>query len=370
MEAAPNVLWIQISNLRADALSQPEGTPGATPVLGGLAADGVVFEQVRATSDSTVASTAAMFTAQANGLTESGMVSESALTWAEVLQDRGITTGALVNHSDLTSARGFARGLDSFVYEAPDYPLRGTDSVVRLSVYQALLALREGAGSDQREVAEYYQPIDGVLADAQGFVEANRRGRWALFVHLMEPQAPYFEHPYLSGEGPREFNGRAHGPDFDAAGPQDPGALREVYQLEVAHLDQKLARLIGWLKSEGLYEQTLIVVTSDHGVVFPGAGGEAAQVPLIIKPTDPRLAGRRVVEKASTVDIAGTVLGQMGIARPSSWSSTDLMQPVIAEVEAEEALLDEAAAEGAADALEAGGPNEGEEGQQVDATED
>jgi hypothetical protein len=46
------------------------------------------------------------------------------------------------------------------------------------------------------------------------------------------------------------------------------------------------------------------------------------------------------------------------------------MQPVIAEVEAEEALLDEAAAEGAADALEAGGPNEGEEGQQVDATED
>ena len=61
-----------------------------------------------------------------------------------------------------------------------------------------------------RSVFSYYQPADTLFAYAKGFLQNNGSQPWMLYLHLMEPHDPYFEHPILTG-GVQEYSGVAYG---------------------------------------------------------------------------------------------------------------------------------------------------------------
>ncbi|MCB9675473.1 MAG: sulfatase [Alphaproteobacteria bacterium] len=356
----PNVLIIAVDTLRADYLGTygKEGNP--TPVIDALASDGVVFENASAHASWTRSSFASLWSSRIpsshNADTKASRMSNDLVLLSEALHDAGVTTANLANNINVTATFNFDQGYDTFIYEAPHYHFGATESVFGLTFYKVVHKLREKLGGS-KEVGTFYQPAEVVLDDAKGFIQANREGRWMLGVHLMEPHDPYFEHPYLMGQGDAEFNGvgfaraEVESPKLDQA-----EYLKKVYFDEIKHMDKKLAPFVAWLKSEGLYDDTLIVLTADHGEEFGEHGGfwhgttlyeEQIHVPLVVKLPKNAHAGARVGWQARLVDVAPTIATAMGVQVKDEWGwmGSDLVAQVqldaeIAELEKRE--LDDA----------------------------
>jgi arylsulfatase A-like enzyme len=108
-------------------------------------------------------------------------------------------------------------------------------------------------------------------------------------------------------------------------------ALRTLYRYMVQHTDQRLGRMIEVLKETGRWENTVLIVTSDHGQAF-GEHGELfhlngvvdsmLRIPMIYRPVGGVKGGRVGKGWASLVDIAPTVLrdaGVTGLSTPSAY---------------------------------------------------
>lgn len=342
LQKAPNVLVISVDTLRADYLGTygKEGNP--TPVIDALANDGVVFEKNFAQASWTRSSFASMWTSRIPSshaaATKAAMLSDDLDLLSEVLQDAGVTTGNLANNINVTSTFNFDQGYDTFIYESPEYPFGATESVFGLTFYKVVVKLRERVFGAHKEVADFYQPAGVVLADAKGFITANKDARWFLGVHLMEPHDPYFEHPYLQGKGDALYNGvgfaRAEVEHPDVA---QADHLKALYLDEVRHLDRELAPFVQWLKDQGLYDGTMIVINADHGEEFAEHGGfwhgttlydEQTHTPLIVKLPGQALAGTRVTWQSRTIDLAPTISGYLGIPPSPQWEGHDLLADV------------------------------------------
>ena len=92
------------------------------------------------------------------------------------------------------------------------------------------------------------------------------------------------------------------------------------YAFEVEHFDRHLGRMLESLARRGLLENTLVVVTSDHGMPFPRGKGNAYEfsnhVPLAIRwPAGIAGRGRVVDDHVSFVDLAPTFLEVAGLTR-------------------------------------------------------
>ncbi|MEX1225096.1 MAG: sulfatase/phosphatase domain-containing protein, partial [Pirellulales bacterium] len=97
--------------------------------------------------------------------------------------------------------------------------------------------------------------------------------------------------------------------------------LAQYYQ-SVSRIDQGLARLVELLKEAGVYDNTLIIFTADHGMAFPGAKTNvyepALQVPFVVR--HPRAQQRGVVNNAllNFVDLTPTLLDAAGAKPPAN----------------------------------------------------
>ena len=145
------------------------------------------------------------------------------------------------------------------------------------------------------------------------------------FAHILLPHGPY---QYLPS-GRQYVLGSlvALGRDGDSWGPQTALVVqayeRYLYQLE--YTDRLLGRLLSRLKTIGLYDKALIVVTADHGVSFrPGDRRrgptstniqDVAYVPLFLKRPDQH-EPVIVDEHVETIDIVPTIADVLGISLP------------------------------------------------------
>jgi arylsulfatase A-like enzyme len=130
------------------------------------------------------------------------------------------------------------------------------------------------------------------------------------------------------------------GPDFElnetteklAFTEADVRRTRELYDAQIRQLDAELARLFTSLRKQGLFDETLVIVTSDHGEEFMEHGSmehfytayqEIARVPLILRgPGLPR--GMRVDVPVSLVDLVPTILQRVGVSSPAGLDGLDL----------------------------------------------
>lgn len=95
------------------------------------------------------------------------------------------------------------------------------------------------------------------------------------------------------------------------------------YAFEVEHVDRHLVRMMAELEKRGLLENTLIIVTSDHGMPFPRCKGyayhDSNHVPLAVRwPGGIKNPGRVIEDFVDFTDIAPTILDMAGIAEKDS----------------------------------------------------
>jgi arylsulfatase A-like enzyme len=207
-------------------------------------------------------------------------------------------------------------------------------------MYNVLRKLRDKLTAGSYTVTDYYQPAEVVLENAKSFIQGNRDkdNRYFLVVHLMEPHDPYFEHPYLRGEGDAEFNGVGFArAEVEHPKPEQAEYLKEVYSQEIIHMDKRIADFFQWMKDEGLYEETWIAFTSDHGEEFNEHGGwwhgttlyeEQIHVPLIVKLPGNELAGTRIPYSVQQFDACSTAVAAQGLPLHETWDGQDLMPNV------------------------------------------
>jgi choline-sulfatase len=271
-----NLLFITLDTMRADRLP-PYGFSGVdTPALDRLAEEGVVFEQAFAAVPLTLPSHASLFT----GLypprlnlrdNVAAPLAPEFTTMAEVLRERGLMTGAFVASGVL----GASRGLD-----------------------QGFVVYNDAAVTGCANVPRARRPANEVVDEALSWLGQQSTPFFA-WVHLYDTHRPY--------KLPSDYEGRYDNPYLEA----------------IAFEDSQIARLIDHLDARRLLDNTLVVVTGDHGESLGDHGEdshgifiyqEALHVPLIVR--GPGLLPRRVSAVTRLVDVMPTVLEMFGAPVP------------------------------------------------------
>ncbi|MAY81465.1 MAG: hypothetical protein CL930_11860 [Deltaproteobacteria bacterium] len=337
LQERPNMLIIMADTLRADHLGTYGFDGPISPAIDAWADDSVVFEKAFAPASWTRASTASLFTAMAPSShscdVKVAMLPDDVTTIAELLQEQGYVTGGWPNNINVTRSFNFQQGFDWFEYQAPEYIAGATESSSQLSMYNVVRKVRDRVTGDKKRVVDYYQPADAVLDNTRTFIEANEGKRWFGFVHLMEPHDPYFKYPY---------NGEAYGrAEMERPPDELVGPMRKAYEQEITAMDAELGKFFEWLKTEGLYDNTVIVLTSDHGEEFLEHGGwwhgttlydEQLHVPLIVKLADSQWGGTRVPWQVRLLDAPSTLAVLGGANPPMEWQGDDLFEEDFAAV--------------------------------------
>jgi arylsulfatase A-like enzyme len=301
-EPPKQVLMISVDTLRLDAIGA-FGGPEATPNLDQLAAESESFSRHYAAASWTKPSHGSMLTgyypevhrAQLDGQA----LDPSIPTLAGRFRDAGFSTAALVFDCGwLSPGWGFSKGFDSY------------------------LVNRWRAGRQARVTAEW--------------VQAHRDEPFFFFFHTFEPHSDQYLLPYeapginqstiaeqfgVEAFGCREercASSFLEGLDRGEVGraPHDAEILHATYSAGVRYLDVALGTLFDDLRESGMWEQLLVVVTSDHGEEFDDHGGfghhklydEITRVPLLIKWPHGARAGATRDTLSTSIDLAPTLL--------------------------------------------------------------
>ncbi len=280
----PNVLLIIFDTARADAF-EPYGAPaGASPTVRDLASRGHVMPHMYAPACWTLPSHASLFTGllpRATGLMQApeGVHTGSAAMDArrerllpEVLRRAGYETGAVSANMWISKRSGFANGFDRFVEIDT-----GRQGQIHAEGRRARLAWNvEGV---RARVDDGATEVGRTL---RGWMDEPRDRPFFWFVNLIECHSPYLPPKPYNDLGPidrlraaREARRyltmgaiwRACAGGFDV--PDDAlKRMRRLYGAAVRALDEWLERTLDGLERSGLLEETLVIVTSDHGENF------------------------------------------------------------------------------------------------------
>ena len=316
---APNVLLLILDTVRAASTSLHGYTRPTTPALERLAREGIRFDWAIAPSSWTLPSHAAMFTGRpASTLSASWRRPLDATfpTLAEELAARGYRTGAFVanlfyTHHESGVDRGFQVLRDfrrSRLQVLRSTTLGQTPFVDRIlwgphtpgalvdALRQLELRPRSEPDNDRRRAAEV---VDEFLA-----WQPEAPTPFFAFVNLYDAHDPYVAPP-----------------GYDGAFGRTPGK-QDLYDAGIRYMDGELRRVLATLAERGVLDQTLVIVTSDHGEQFGEHGLHnhgnslylaAVHVPLVVRLPGGTRAGERVGGPVSLTDVAATILDVAGL---------------------------------------------------------
>lgn len=325
-DARRNVILVVVDTLRADAVAQ-DASAAATGI-GRLAADGVSFSQAHAQASWTRPSMASLFTSlyptQHGAVHKMDILHDRVTTLAEAFQAAGYRTAGITTNINLAPIFNFQQGFDEYFYLAPSFYFGAADSATRLAIYKGLRVARELLFRHRIHFENYYQDAQVVGAAVESWLAARPPQPFFLYIHYMDPHDPYFEMPY-NGRGVARVTDQ--NPD-----PRRAAELHALYAQGVDYVQDEMARLIAQFDAHGVYEDSIVAVTSDHGEEFQEHGGwwhgttlyqEQLLVPLVVKaPGAPRgVTDDRLVQ---LIDLGPTLLAAAGVAPPAVFAGRDL----------------------------------------------
>ena len=290
----PNVVLVSIDTLRADHLGVYGYHRPTSPNIDALAADGLVFESASSVSAWTLPTHMSMLTGllpSLHGVRENKRLSQSVALLPELLAEAGYRVDGVASWYFLSQTFGFDRGFHSYRLRVGQDAEDAVDTAIEL--------VRAADGQDQ-----------------------------FLFVHLVDPHWPYLPpDEWIARFGrPKEIS-ELLDKVVNRIPPRGEDEIEDairLYDAEIAYADDELGRLFAELKSLDLYEESLIIVTSDHGEAFYEHGhwthmvslyDEVTRIPLIVKLPFGRRKGR-VDTPVSQTDVFPTVLRITGISAP------------------------------------------------------
>jgi arylsulfatase A-like enzyme len=191
---------------------------------------------------------------------------------------------------------------------------------------------------------------------AQSLVRTCKSAPFFLFANYMDPHEPYSPPPPFDHvDGPDVPFNRAvavHGPwqkfydNYVRTGegltPELLAQVSNQYDGELAFTDHWIGDLMESLKAEGVYDDTLIFVLSDHGEFFgehqlldhgTGLYEGGIRIPIIVKYPGGAHAGEVIAKRVSIIDIFPTVFEAAGLPVPpsSGQSLANVSHPIVAE---------------------------------------
>ena len=269
-----SVVLITLDTVRADRLGCYGYAKAETPSLDALAREGVRFENAYTVVPITLPSHAVILTGTypmwnaVRDFTSAGLPPEIP-TLAAILKERGYATAAFVSAFALNSMWGLNRGFELYDDENPGAGAPGNDP---------LLVTRSGDVTTTRMLT---------------WLGAHAGKPFFVWLHLYDAHSPY--------RSPEPYRNRHAGRPYDGA---------------IAFDDAQVGRVLDALRRQRVYDQTLVIIASDHGESL-GEHGEAEhgffvynatlRVPLIVKWPGGEGRGRVVEEPVSTLDVASTI---------------------------------------------------------------
>lgn len=337
---SPNVLLITLDTLRADHVSSYGYSRQTTPNLDRLAGEGVLFENAFATASWTLPTHASMMTGRylyehrAGGSPLSGQFP----TLAEVLSSAGYATGGFTANRDYCSAKsGLSRGFSTY----EDHFSNVTDMVWHTYYGKMILGRLPSIGyydvPGRKDAAE-------VNREFLGWLDKNRSTRFFAFLNYYDVHDPYippasYQRKFAAQPSkgdlvnsilfPRDFTGGKHLSD------QEVQAQKDAYDESLAYLDNQLGALFDRLQVLGVLDQTLIIITSDHGESFGDHGfyghgnhlyRNLIHVPLIIRYPKKVPKARRISEAVSLQSVPASVLDLLGFDSQSKFPGIPMSQ--------------------------------------------
>ena len=307
------VVLVSIDTLRADHLGLYGYGRPTSPVLDALALESTVFDEAMSSSPWTLPAHASLLTGfypSRHGLTShERYLSSSIATLAQLFSRAGYRTAAVVNSHNLGPDFGLDRGFQQYRYV--------------------------------EERAERREPSTEITDQAMEWVSHSGGSPLFLFLHYYDVHSDYASLSEYESEFLRPYEGIADGSTAQLAAHRegreslsdaDAPNLIDRYDAGIRQMDAEIGRVLDFLRERGLWEDTLFVLTSDHGEEFFEHGGvlhgqtqyqEVIRVPLVVNgPGVP--AGRRVPTPVSLVDIAPTLLERAGIEVPEGLDGLDV----------------------------------------------
>jgi arylsulfatase A-like enzyme len=293
----PNIVLIVIDALRPDHLGcYGYGRP-TSPVIDGLAQDGILFETAVAAAPWTKTSFASFLTSlypfQHGVTTWESIMPESVVTVAELLRDQGYSTMAIVNMLGIT---------DRFKV------LKGFEEV-------------DAAAKYKRDAAKATSDALELMTKASS--------PFFILIHYFDVHWPYrppIKYVDIVGKdsGVDAVASRGLVRESDYERPPDDVVSRDqvLYDACIRYTDEGVGRIVEFLEESGMRDNTIIVITADHGEAFweHGVGShghsvhdEEIKVPLIINNATLYPKPRRIADQVSLIDLVPTIIERTGV---------------------------------------------------------
>ena len=307
----PNVILVVVDTLRADRLTQ-YGYPLRTGTPLGLLSDRATrFDECYSPAPWTVPAMASLFTGLAPGRHRVDAVgaslAEVGTTLAESLRDAGWQTAGFSFNPHISERARFDRGFDDFVGHGG----------------------RISKAPDVRDLVQR----------AKGWIDRTSKPPFFLYLHPINVHGPY----PVPADARAALLGRPPAPGFEFFGPLmkdlmnggklerrldvTPGfltSLEEQYDSAVFHTSNELGLFFEWLNERESFDESLVVLTADHGEELFDHGGfahryslhrEVLRVPLFVKLPGQKVP-RAVALPVSLLDVAPTILDLLGLPIP------------------------------------------------------
>ena len=310
----PNIALIVLDTVRADRITCSGDDRVATPHIDALCDRGIFFARVSSTSSWTLPAHASLFTGlyplQHGATQEHTRLDGGASTLAEILGAHGYRTFGASANPMVSVKSGLARGFDLFA--------------------ETWRAKRDTPYPPAREHPNF-QAVELLLA------ELAPGERFFLFVNYVEAHGPY--------DPPEPHRSRALSPrapsalvdrvsrrgaakyylDPSSISPAEFAVLNELYDGEIAYLDELVGGLLDGLEEGGYLDDTLVIITSDHGENLGDHGhfrhvfslyGSTIRVPLLLLLPGGERAGEVRTESVGLMDVFATILATAGVTAP------------------------------------------------------
>jgi arylsulfatase A-like enzyme len=308
------ILWVWDA-VRADRI--PLFQPGArtqTPTLDELAQSGVAFRQFYVQGNESQTSHSSMFTALYPAVHEVRLAGQGGVSFirkqfpvlAAELADAGYATLAVTGNGYVNSDSGYNRGFREF-----KNPMRDDNNMNPVIYGKTIVDM-----AMKRLDAHRDEPTFLFLGTIDNHSPWIARRPW------VDIYSPHYKGPFVD-IGTAEGLGLAADSMGCAVTPpkEDIERLVAIYDSAISYQDRELGRLVAQLKSWGIWDQTMLLVTADHGdELFEdgrcGHGGSLREtlvrVPLLVHDPSRFPGGTIVDEGVEEVDLVPTILAAIG----------------------------------------------------------
>ncbi|MCL4523075.1 MAG: sulfatase [Acidobacteria bacterium] len=322
----PNVLLIVLDTLRADHVGSYGYPRPTTPNLDAFAKQGVLFEKTFANASWTLPSHTSIFTGRLPSEHGAGLWPYDGRfpTLAEIMSQHGFATGGFVANQLMCSAAfGLSRGFQrwkNLSWGWGDIFTHSTFGLKFHKLYRGYLnSYQNFSGMSAPEVNERFLSwLDG--RDARPFFA------FLNYMEVHEPTRPPREFAARFSDDPEALD-RTAWRKPQKYPYQSPGFRRlalDSYDASLAYLDSQIGALLEELRKRNLDQNTLVIITSDHGESLGehGLDGhrsalylEQIRVPLLLRFPGRIPENRRVPGVAGLQDLASTIAEMAGVQK-------------------------------------------------------